>query len=59
MWVFGEKSIRSQVLEIIEARITVAQEEFDMGCKRIDEEAKDSKKALAGKLVQSIVGKIL
>lgn len=59
MNLFGNKSIRAQVLEVIEARIVVAQEEYDMGCKRIDERAKEDKSALAVELVQGIVGKIL
>lgn len=56
---FGDKTIRSRVLSIIESRIQSAQEKYEIECDNIDAEAENAKEKSAEKLVQDIVGKVL
>lgn len=59
MQIFGTKTIRARVLEVIEQRIAVAQGEYDDGCVQIDDEAKGKKERLAERLVEGIIGKVI
>lgn len=57
--IFGEKTIKSRVMDILNAKIKEAQNLYDSGCKSIDEEAKTKKTQLADQMVENIVGKFL
>lgn len=53
---FFSPSVRSEVMRVIEERVTGAQAEYETGCEKIDSEAESQKLALMGDLVKKIVG---
>ena len=56
---FGNNNIYRRVMEVIKAKIKEAQKEYDDGVVVLEAKLEADKSALADKLVNTILGKIL